>query len=173
VVVETDPKARPGVVLDTLGINGARLTTPLAWDESSWVRELSRRPPSLVVIEYGTNESSDHVIEAARYVENLERVMARVRAASPACDCLVLAPTDRTDTPEKTPRVSGALHEAAKAAGCRFWDTYSIMGGRGAIAAWHRESPPRARGDGVHLTPRGYKDLGDRLATDVLSGYRP
>jgi lysophospholipase L1-like esterase len=173
VTVETDPKAQPGVVLDTLGINGARLATPLAWSEDAWVAELSRRPPSLVVVEYGTNESGDPVIHPEPYVSNLRKLMARVHAASPECDCLVLAPTDRADTEERTPLVRDALRDAAKASGCGFWDTYGIMGGKGSIVAWHQETPPRAGGDGVHLTPRGYKDLGDQLALDVLAGYRP
>jgi lysophospholipase L1-like esterase len=173
VTIETDPKTAPGVVLDTLGINGARLATPLAWDEAAWVRELSRRAPSLVIVEYGTNESGDHTIKSEVYVENLRRLLARVHAASPDCDCLVLAPTDRADTEERTPLVRDALHDAARASGCGFWDTYAIMGGKGSITAWHAESPPRSGPDGVHLTPRGYKDLGDKLAADVLAGYRP
>jgi hypothetical protein len=47
------------------------------------------------------------------------------------------------------------------------------MGGRGSILNWHSETIPRAGGDGVHLTPRGYRDLGERLAADVMNGYRP
>lgn len=173
VVVETDPATRPGVVLDTLGINGARLATILAWDEAAWVAEASRRKPQLVILEYGTNESGDTVIKAASYVENLKKVMARVRAASPECDCLVLSPTDRADTPDRTPQVRDALKEAAKVSGCGFWDTYDYMGGRGSINAWKAESPPRAAPDGVHLHPRGYRELGEELSKVVLGGYGP
>jgi lysophospholipase L1-like esterase len=173
VVVETDPATQPGVVLDTLGINGARLATPLAWDEGAWVAEARRRPPALVILEYGTNESGDHTVRPAAYAENLRRVLARVHQASPACDCLVLAPTDRADTEETTPLVRDALREAAKASGCGFWDTYEKMGGKGSIVAWRAESPPRAGPDGVHLHARGYKELGEKLAKDVLAGYHP
>ena len=35
------------------------------------------------------------------------------------------------------------------------------------------DGEPEAGADGVHLTPKGYKDLGDQLAVDVLAGYRP
>jgi lysophospholipase L1-like esterase len=171
VAVETDPKTRPGVVLDTLGINGARLATPLAWDEAAWVAEASRRPPALVILEYGTNESGDHSVKPAAYAENLRRVLARIHRAAPACDCLVLAPTDRADTEETTPLVRDALREAARASECGFWDTYEVMGGKGSIVAWRNESPPRAGPDGVHLHPRGYKDLGEKLAKEVLGGY--
>jgi lysophospholipase L1-like esterase len=173
VTIEADPAAQPGVVLDTLGINGARLTTPLAWDEAAWRGELARRPPALVIVEYGTNESGDHTVRPESYVENLRRLMARVHGVAPEADCLVLAPTDRADTAETTPRVRDALREAARASSCGFWDTYEKMGGKASIVAWHQESPPRAGGDGVHLTPRGYKALGDQLAADVLGLYKP
>lgn len=173
VTIESDPRAQPGVVLDTLGINGARLTTPLAWDEPAWIAELGRRPPSLVILEYGTNESGDHSVKPASYVENLRRVMARVHAAAPDCDCVVLAPTDRADTLETTPLVRDALREAARASSCMFWDTYAVMGGKGSILAWRAESPPRAGADGVHLATRGYRELGEKLAVDLMAGYRP
>jgi lysophospholipase L1-like esterase len=173
VTIETDPKTMPGVVLDTLGINGARLITPLAWNQEAWVAELARRPPSLVVIEYGTNESGDSTIYQEQFAQNLEKLLARVRAAAPACDCLVLAPTDRIDTEDRTPLVRDALRDAARASACGFWDTYAVMGGKGSISQWRAETPPRAAKDGVHLSPRGYNELGDKLAAEVLAGYRP
>ncbi|MEP7127036.1 MAG: GDSL-type esterase/lipase family protein, partial [Byssovorax sp.] len=172
-VVEADPSASPGVVLDTLGINGARLATPLAWDQAAWVAELSRRAPALVVLEYGTNESGDYKIDPAVYIANLTQLMARVHQASAKTDCLVLAPTDRADTRERTPLVRDALLGAAKAVGCGFWDTYNEMGGKGSILAWRAENPPKAAGDGVHLTMKGYRELGDKLAAAVLGAYVP
>lgn len=172
-IIETDPKAQPGVVLDTLGINGARLATPLAWNEASWVAELSRRPPDLVIFEYGTNESGDHTIKPSVYESHLARVLERVRKASPECDCLVLAPTDRIDTQDRTPLVRDALRDAARASNCMFWDTYQAMGGKGSILAWRAETPPRAAADGVHLHARGYRELGEKLSADVLARYTP
>jgi lysophospholipase L1-like esterase len=173
VTIETDPKAQPGVVLDTLGINGARLITPLAWTEGAWVAELARRQPALVVLEYGTNESGDLTIHAEAFRDHLRALLARVRAASPAADCMVLAPTDRADTEDRTPLVRDALREAARDSACFFWDTYETMGGRGSIGRWRDETPPRAARDGVHLTARGYKELGEKLSEAVLGGYRP
>jgi lysophospholipase L1-like esterase len=173
VVVETDPAVRPGVVLDTLGINGARLATPLAWSELPWAAELALRAPDLVVLEYGTNESGDLTVSPALYRKHMAGLLGRVRRARPDADCLVLAPTDRKDTAERTPLVRDALHDAALELGCGFWDTYEAMGGRGSIDAWRAERPPRALRDGVHLTIRGYRELGGKLAEDLLQRYRP
>ncbi|WP_437677986.1 GDSL-type esterase/lipase family protein [Sorangium sp. So ce131] len=173
VVVETDPEDKPGVVLDTLGINGARLATPLRWDELSWAAELARRSPELVVLEYGTNEAGDVTTDPSLYARQLSELLARVRRVEPDVDCLVLAPTDRKDTPERTPVVRDVLRDAAREGGCAFWDTYEEMGGRSSIEAWYRERPPRASRDGVHLTFRGYRELGVKLSNDLLERYRP
>jgi lysophospholipase L1-like esterase len=173
VIAEADPKVQPGVVLDEMGINGARLGTPLAWNEASWVSELARRSPSLVILEYGTNESGDFTVQPALYVTHLKKVMDRVHAASASCDCLVLAPTDRGDTLERTPLVRDALKAAAKEVGCRFWDTYEVMGGKASILAWRAETPPRAGPDGIHLNAKGYRELGEKLAAEILGGYTP
>ena len=172
-VVEADPSARRGVVLDTLGINGARLGTPLAWSEAAWAAELSRRAPALVVLEYGTNESGDFSVAPAIYAKHLANVVARLRRVSLDVDCLALAPTDRHDTPDRTPLVRDAIRDAAKANGCGFWDTYETMGGRGSIGAWGRENPPRAARDGVHLTSRGYRELGLKLGDEIMHRFKP
>jgi lysophospholipase L1-like esterase len=172
-VIEAEPTAGPGVVIDTLGINGARLATPLSWSSPHWSAELARRSPELVIFEYGTNESGDLTVDPALYGRRLAELVARVRAVVPDSDCLVLAPTDRRDTQERTPLVRDALRRAARELGCGFWDTYETMGGRGAIEAWRKEKPPRAMRDGVHLAARGYRELGGRLAEDLLQRYRP
>lgn len=173
VVVETDPAVRPGVVLDTLGINGARLGTPLSWNELSWAAELARRSPELVVLGYGTNEAGDAATDPALYGKQLAELLARIRRVDPDVDCLVLAPTDRRNAPERTPIIRDTLRDAAREGGCGFWDTYQQMGGRGSIDAWYRERPPRASRDGVHLTLRGYRELGVKLADELLQRYRP
>jgi len=170
VVIETDPSEHPGVVLDTLGINGARLGTPLAWDEPSFGAELVRRKPSLVVLEYGTNEAGDLHVDPSKYTERLVKLVERIRKYAPGTDCLALAPTDRADARARTPLVRDAIREGAKQAGCSFWDTYAVMGGEGSIRAWAAESPARAASDGVPRTQRGYRALGEALASHVLDG---
>jgi lysophospholipase L1-like esterase len=171
VVVEADAAAQPGVVLDTLAINGARMATPLAWEESSFAAELARRAPSLVVLEFGTNEAGDVNVKPAAYAAHLTKVMARIRRVVADVDCLVLAPTDRADAEERTPLVRDALRDGAAANGCAFFDTYAVMGGKGSIDAWRGETPPRAAKDGIHLTFRGYHEVGDKLVAQILAGY--
>lgn len=171
VVVETDPTEAPGVVLDVAGINGARYTTALAWDEEAWMAEVMRRSPELIIFEYGTNESGDVGIKPETYEDRIERLIGRVRRKKPETDCVILAPTERADQEERSARIRDIFRSAAKANGCYFWDTIEVMGGKGAMRAWRDENPPKGAKDGVHLTVRGYYELGEKLAADLLKKY--
>lgn len=168
VVVETDPLESPGVVLDNLGINGARYTTLLAWDEEAWLSEYLRRSPSLVIFEYGTNESGDVGVKVETYADKVAKAVARIRKKKPDTDCIILAPTDRADQEERSSKVRDTLREAAKSNVCWFWDTIDAMGGKGSMATWRDGNPPRGAKDGIHLTVRGYQELGDLLGQDIL-----
>lgn len=170
-ILEADPAASPGVVVDTLGINGARYVTALAWDETAWIADVERRGPDLVVLEYGTNEAGDKNTDPMRYADHVERLMERVRRAAPSTDCVVLSLTDRVDTAARNAAVRDAQREGARRARCAFWDTYEVMGGFGSFVRWRGGTQPLASPDGVHLTTRGYRELGKRLADDLLKGY--
>ncbi len=172
VVVETDPKeASPGVVLDNLGINGARYATPLAWNEEAWAAEVKRRPaPELFIFEYGGNEASDLVLKPEQYKENALALIARARRIRPDASCLVIGPSDRADAEAKIPPIVAALEDAAAQAKCRFWNTYEVMGGRGSLRKWR--DADKAAPDGIHLKPKGYDEIGALLLQDLMADYR-
>lgn len=158
----------PGVVLDALGINGARFATPLAWDEKTFAFEVARREPDLVILEYGTNEASDVPPRLDDDAKDLEALVSRVRRGAPDASCLVLGLTERDDRIETTPALRDAFGAAAERAGCAFWDTYEIMGGRGSMAKWQAATPTLAQRDGIHLTADGYTKLADLLYADLV-----
>jgi lysophospholipase L1-like esterase len=162
----------PGLVLDTVGLNGARVGTFLAWDRDAWVAELSRRSPQLVVLAFGTNESADRDVMADKYRKAMAALLERVRAGAPEADCLVITPIDRPgpDYATRLAEITRGYEDAAKAAGCATWSALGAMGGHGSMEAWSHESPPRSGADGIHLTGKGYEFLGQRLAKDMLEG---
>jgi lysophospholipase L1-like esterase len=45
------------------------------------------------------------------------------------------------------------------------------MGGGGSYWQWLRETPPLARPDRFHYSPKGYEKLGDGVANAVLAAY--
>jgi len=171
VVVETDPSTRPGVVVDTLGINGARYSTALAWGEDAWAKELARREPDLAILEYGTNEAGDFQPKYEGTAKNLEALVARMRKVRPEMDCLVVSPTDRADAEDNIPPMHAAIKASADRIGCHFYDAHTEMGGKGAMAKMREESQPRAQEDGIHMTIRGYREFGGKLMKDMMRGY--
>lgn len=172
VVVESAD--RHGVVLDTLGLNGARVRSALAWDEATWVAELARRQADLVVVAFGTNESSNLKLKGERHTERMLRLLERIRKGAPEADCLIFGPIDRGGDRygEVVERINGAQKVAADAFGCAFWDGQRAMGGKGSMNEWAMMRTPLAAGDRVHLYPRGYQKLGEMLARDLMRGYR-
>lgn len=171
-------RAEHGVVLDALGINGARVTTALSWNEQHWAEQLRHRAPALVVLAYGTNESTDEGMPQATYERTLVDMLGRVARAVPTASCLLLGPPDRAvqssgswATASKLLEIIEVQRRVAAAAGCAFYDQLAAMGGEGAIAAWAVEDPPRAQKDRVHLTREGYAQLGSSFASDVMRAY--
>ena len=170
-VVETEPAAGAGIVLDQLGFNGARYGTPLAWTEEAWGAELARRAPELVILEYGTNEAGDTNPAYGKVGDQLEQLVARIRRVKRDVDCAVISPTDRADAEDHIPPMHASVKAAAERAGCFFFDAYALMGGKGAMAARREEPKPRAQKDGIHMTIRGYQEMAEALHTSLLAGY--
>lgn len=171
VVVESEEA--PGVVLDVLGLNGARVVHALGWDDAAWRACMQRRQHDLVVLAYGTNEAGIRELSMEGHAAELVRLLDRVRAASPHADCLIIGTMDRggVTMSEKVERLNGAQEAAAKARGCAFWSAQRAMGGKGSMQKWLDAEPPMAMGDRVHLHVRGYQRLGSMLSRDILRAY--
>jgi len=168
VVIQRDPEKSPGVVVHTLGIDGAAYGTPLAWNESAWAREVQRHAPSLFVLEYGTNEASDRSARPEEVAAHLRALVERARRAAPAASCLVVSPTDRSDREAKVYELERAYGREARRLSCHYWDVYRVMGGRGSMKRHQEMDPPRAASDGIHFTRLGYEELGQRMFADML-----
>jgi lysophospholipase L1-like esterase len=169
-VIETDASEEgPGVVLDTLGINGARYATALAWEEASWAAEVKRRPPDLFIFEYGGNEAGDGIVKPEKYRQNALDLIARARRIVPEASCLVIGPSDRVDAEQRIAQVVPIFKQAAEESGCAFWNTYEVMGGKGSLRLWR--DTDRAADDGVHLKPKGYTEVGALLLADLMKSF--
>jgi lysophospholipase L1-like esterase len=165
--------SEPGLVVDTLGINGARVATALTWNAGHFVAQVKHRDPALVVLAYGTNEIGD-ALAPWRYAAQYDALLARLRDAVPNVPCLILGPTDRA-LPDWSgnPRaleIEQVQRQVATRQGCEFFSMIDAMGGSGSLQRWAFASPPLARKDRVHLTPQGYEALGDALGRFLLAG---
>lgn len=174
VAVERD---RPGVIVDTLGINGARARYQLLWDEEIYREHLQRRKPDLVVLAYGTNESGDES-PIEEYERDLRTVVERIRDTVPEASCLLIGPSDRPMQVEervfedrtRTAQVIEVQHRVALEHGCGFFDLVAFQGGSLSMVQWAANDPAYASQDHIHYTRLGYQRLGEVLLSALLEG---
>jgi lysophospholipase L1-like esterase len=181
--------SRPGVVVDTLGINGARAASILGWNEALWGQLVRRRKPDLIILAYGTNEAGDRAQPIEAYEASLRAVLKRVRRAAPSASCALFGPTDRPKlldrrnkkgkrnvdkTFRSRPRVGLIVETQRKVSrefGCGFFDAVAATGGQFSIVSWADLEPRLAYADYVHFTGRGYRILSDLFADALMADY--
>jgi lysophospholipase L1-like esterase len=166
---------KPGVIVETLGVNGARAQTPFAWDQTMWEAEAKALAPSLFVYAYGTNDLVS-TLTNERYQKHLGMLVERGRRVAPDSDCLLIGPPDMASAADGTtmPRViefDQAARDAAKKLGCGYFSAYDAMGGADSFSRWMKETPPLAAKDRVHLSAAGYERVGKLVADAILEGY--
>lgn len=172
-------RLRPGVIVDTLGIPGARARHQIPWDPEVQTAHLRRLAPDLFVLAYGTNESGSRRYPLAQYERDVRAVLDRIKRALPRSSCLLVGPSDLPEQAEdgswqprpRTMDIVEIQRRIAAEAGCGFFDTLAFMGGHGTMPAWVEHDPPLARDDYVHFTKAGYERLADVLAKALLAGY--
>lgn len=179
-VIENDG---PGVVYDSLGVNGAYaglLVT--AMNESHWGEQLRHRNPNLVVINYGTNESQyASPDQMQRYEKDLREVIRRVRVALPAVSILVVSPMDRGKrvpggkivTMPSIPKLVEMQRRVALEENCAFFNTFQAMGGDGTMARWFAGTGKNhlVGGDLTHPTTEGGEIVGSLIYEALKDGY--
>ncbi|GAB4203581.1 MAG: SGNH/GDSL hydrolase family protein [Sandaracinaceae bacterium] len=169
----------PGVILDTLGINGARAASQLQWDEALYQEHLRRRMPDLVVLAYGTNESGDDNQPIQRYEADLRQVVERMQRTVPTASCLLIGPSDRpviardgSAAPRaRTFEVIAVQRRIAREYGCGFFDLVAFGGGPLHMLQWSAASPAWGASDRIHFTRRAYDRLGQVIANALVAGY--
>ena len=168
-----------GVVYDSLGMVGARAQRMLGFDAAHLASQLAARDPALVVIAFGGNDADDER-EQAEFESTFRQVARLVRQARPEASCLLMAPLDQAERDERgaittlptIPFIVEGMRAAARREGCAFFDTWTAMGGEGAMGRWFRQEPRLAGGDFRHATPAGYRVIGEMLYRALLSGLR-
>jgi lysophospholipase L1-like esterase len=175
----TAEKPGPGVVYDSLGLNGASITVlSHTFNQQHWAAELRHRNPNLVVINYGTNEADFAEFVDTHYEKELREAIRRVRAALPGASVLVMSPMDRghltgpgeIETMATIPRIVATQRRVAQETGCGFFDTFQAMGGAGTMARWYASQPRLVSADFIHPYPAGGKIVATLFVKQIESG---
>jgi lysophospholipase L1-like esterase len=168
-----------GLTYDSIGLNGASTTVmSRAFNPQTFSAALEHRNPDLVVINYGTNESSFPAYVEKQYGPELIRAIGRVRAALPNASILIMSPMDRGErsgdqisTMAAIPKIVAIQQRIAEQTGCGFFNTYQAMGGNGTMARWYDRHPPMVGADLIHPSPQGARIVAQLLTGQLLIGY--
>jgi lysophospholipase L1-like esterase len=171
-------RMRPGVVVDAIGIPGACARDQIPSDPAIQAAHLRRISPDLVVLSYGTNESSSARYSMSLYERELRQVIARIQRALPQASCLLIGPSElpqRLDdgswgARESTGQIIEIQRRIAREVGCGFFDQLAFMGGPGSMVRWVAHAPPLAREDYTHYTREGHQRLAEVLERALLEG---
>lgn len=174
VVMERDV---PGVVLDALGVQGARIRFLDKQDDAHWAEQLRWRKPNLVVYEFGANESGDGLLyPMVDYHRTMKDVIEQARRALPEASCLVIGAMDRARKVDEGLQSMGIIpllvkeqRAVAAEAGCAFFDTFAAMGGNGSMPSWVRRGLGQA--DLTHPSGLGAEILGNWIFRGLMQGY--
>lgn len=172
-------KPGPGVIYDSLGLNGASITViSRMFQERHLADELRHRNPDLVIINYGTNEADFAAFVDGPYEKELRESIRRVHAAVPEASILLMSPMDRghrsgpgeIETMETIPRIIAIQRRVARDTGCGFFDTFDAMGGAGTIARWYNNQPRMVSADLIHPYPAGGKQVATAFVRQIEAG---
>jgi lysophospholipase L1-like esterase len=172
-------KPGPGVVYDSLGLNGASITVlSRMFNQEHWAEELRHRDPDLVVINYGTNEADFDKFIDHGYEKELREAISRIRAAAPLASILVMSPMDRgyrtgpgeIETMPAIPRIVAIQRRVAAETACGFFDTFAAMGGEGTMARWYAAQPRLVSADFIHPIPAGGKLIAVAFTREIVNG---
>ncbi|MBX3182186.1 MAG: hypothetical protein KIT72_09975 [Polyangiaceae bacterium] len=174
VVMERDT---PGVVLDALGVQGARIRFLDQQDDAHWAEQLRWRAPALLIFQFGANESGDgFAYPMEDYHRTMKAVLEQARRAVPNAGCLVLGAMDRAEkrgaalqSMAVIPALVKEQRRASAEVGCAFWDTYTAMGGPGSMSAWVTRGLGQA--DLTHPTGSGSEVLASWVFRALMAGY--
>ena len=169
-----------GLLYDSLGLNGAttsviaRVLQPVLWKQ-----ELDHAAPALVVVNYGSNESSFGSFVHKGYANELRLAIQRVRDRAPAASILIMSPMDRGErsgldeikTMDTIPEIVAIQRQVAAETHVAFFDTFNAMGGDGAMARWYAASPRLVTADLLHPTPQGATIVAGLFVDQLDLGY--
>ncbi len=168
----------PGVVLDALGVQGARIRFMDKQDDQHWADQLKLRSPNLLVYEFGANESTDGFLYSmADYHRTMRDVLEQGKRALPGASCLVIGTMDRAAkvgdeivSLRVMPDLLANQKQAALDAGCAFFDTWTAMGGARSMPRWVKKGLGQA--DMTHPTAVGAEIIGTWIYRALLQSYQ-
>jgi hypothetical protein len=173
-------KPGPGLLYDSLGMNGASITVlTRMFNREHWTAELRHRGPNLIIINYGTNEADFAPYVNGPYEKDLREAVKRAQAAVPEASLMLMSPMDRghrvgideIETMPTIPRIVEIQKRVATDTGCAFFNTFEAMGGDGTMARWYQGERRLVSADLIHPIPAGGRIVANVFVRELMLGY--
>ena len=172
---------RSGILYNSLGLNGASTTViSRTFAPGPWTAELRHAAPSLVIINYGTNESSFGAFVRKQYEGELRLAIAKLRRrpTGRAHPYHVSHGPRRTHRPQRHPHHAHHSRDRRHPAPRRRRHPLRLlrhpspaMGGDGTFARWFVARPRLVTADFIHPTPQGATLVAQLLVQNLTLGY--
>ena len=161
----------PGVVYNSIGVNGAKLNSYLRC--GLFVKQLHALKPDWVILSIGTNEGNTRQFDAQSYKKEYLQMIDSVRFAAPNAAILLTVPNDsylfKRYTNYNTAQMRALIFDIARVYGCGVWDFYTIMGGLNSATTWYNNGLMNK--DHIHFNRPGYLLKGDLFFNAFLRSW--
>jgi lysophospholipase L1-like esterase len=161
---------KSGVALDNIPLRGSSGLELLKIKPAFLQEQIRRLNTRLIILQFGVNVVPYEAPSYTWYENNLVKIINTLKKSAPGIQVLVIGVSDMARKKagswgsfETIPRVIEAQRRACIRTNSAFWDMYQVMGGKNAILAWSKTSPPLAGKDMIHLTPKGAQVVGEFL----------
>ena len=168
-----------GVQLHNIPMRGSAGMIFTKLDAKHFKRTIENRDVGLMILQFGGNVVPyiRDTIAAQRYGRRFAKQLAYLKGIKPNTAILVVGPSDMGDSSDDTtfPMLYSVIENlklAAESEDCLFWDTHSVMGGRGSMLSWSESDPKLASPDLIHFTPKGARWIGKQLDHSIRAEYK-
>jgi lysophospholipase L1-like esterase len=100
---------KSGVSYNSIGYPGATVDLLNKFDQALLADDLRRINPQIVVLSFGTNEASKTNLDLARYAQNYEKAIDRIKAVLPAAEIVLIGPPDGDERAPHCGKSAGAV----------------------------------------------------------------
>lgn len=133
-------------------------------------------PTDLVILQYGLNVMDGDRRDYQSYVDQMIRVVNRIKEAMPEASILIFGVADRNFRNDEGEMVTKpgvisfveAQRKIAQETGVTFWNTYLAMGGRNSMGTFVNRDPAWANKDYTHINYLGGRRIGLSFAESLV-----
>ncbi|MBN1116213.1 MAG: hypothetical protein JXA77_03345 [Bacteroidales bacterium] len=161
----------PGIVYNSVGVNGAKLVSYL--ESEFYSQHLSAIKPDLIVFSLGTNDANTKYFDRIKFRNEYIQLIEKSKLAAPDAVILITVPNDcyyyKRYVNKNTPVMQKEIFNIAREYNYGVWDFYTIMGGLNSSQTWYNYGLMKY--DRIHFNRAGYNLKANLFTTAFLRGW--